>query len=296
MKIPKIPEEIYKKHGSQTQQILNQKIPLPITEKIDYTENGIFCYEKGFLHPSKTFTDTEKYQYINDSKRYTIELIRIFAVKEILLCLSLLILIPWKRKLKILERFLTSYCLIVQPKMKQTYLEDKYYSKPTKALKALIENFFEKLGISVITARHLGNICRGLIEADPAYRYRMEDILSETDAERLKKKPVREVRRLVKLFAKRSGSHHTTDKFVSAGRLMAFALLHPKVKRAFREALDTVEWQDLCLDEADRYHVLRFDQYEYMGRTIEDRWAEFLKLHGGVDGLPEVHYVDFTGF
>ena len=61
------------------------------------------------------------------------------------------------------------------------------------------------------------------------------------------------------------------DKFKSIGKLIGWALLIPKVKRAFSKATKECDSQNLQFDDIDHYHVRNAKGYNFFGMTLEER-------------------------
>lgn len=102
--------------------------------------------------------------------------------------------------------------------------------------------------------------------------------------------PIKEARRLFKIYLSReidntvnkvSTGRYVSDKFKSAYTLLALVLLIPKVKKAFITAIDRSEFNRLQLDEIDRYWCASRADYNFEGKTFEERMmnSEMGTLH-----------------
>jgi hypothetical protein len=229
------------------------------------------------LYPIKGFPTPEIVGATNFAKRALIGQIRFFANNWTVLLG--LIFLPFKRKLKIFENWLWEYRELSWIALKPFLMQDSYYSIPSKAIKRFVEVFLNELGIKEDL---FPKIFAHLIEFDTAYRYRIEDIASEANFKDLYNNPRKELKRLFNIFTQRETLRSSLrNKFRYIVSILSIVLLSRKIKKAFRMALLSINFKDICLDEADRYHVLRMNGYQFLGRSIEDRIEEFIKLHNG---------------
>jgi len=189
--------------------------------------------------------------------------------------------LPFRSKIKLLERWISEFNGLAENVLTPVYLKDRYLCKLSGELLKLIREFLTNIGIQNNKAEEFARNIATLIEYDTAYKYRIEDILSETTSEVLKNDPRREIVRLLNIFAERDANITTQTKFNSVGKLFSLILIVPRIKRAFQKAMDSIDFTKLQLDEADRYHVLKFDRYNFMGRSLEDRYNEYLRMHNG---------------
>lgn len=109
----------------------------------------------------------------------------------------------------------------------------------------VIKMFPSKLGIAIAHA----------IEYDSAYRYRIQDLLSETTKEKLLHNPIEECTNLNKINRRRDhGVAHKTMRWVLT--VIAVLLCIPYIRNRFK----TCDFTKLQLDTQDRYWIdLRTD-------------------------------------
>lgn len=284
-----------------------------IYDRTEYPpEGGIFTYYKGQPFPVKGFPFPEA-AYANDNvKRITRFLITLFSGKEMILPILMFAILPWKFKFRKIERMVDEYLRIAIWLQNESYLKPERYSAPAKEIGGFVYEFILSLGMdkslhylitegrqsgmkrdrpegadptwvtmkdnlqSIVPA--LAKTVATIFEYDDAYRYRVEDIASETNKAALVKNPRTEILRLLKIFVEREKTH-ATIMIERAVKLLSFLLLHPKIKRAFVEAVMTVDFKRLGLDNADRYHVLPRVDYDFTGRSSEDRKRIYLEFH-----------------
>ncbi len=155
--------------------------------------------------------------------------------------------------------------------LRSFYLEDEAYTPFPRELRKGCEVFLKELGVEAGLASKIGLISATVIELDVAYRYRAEDVFSETTLERMLENPRREILLLMKIFETREPKAHLIKKFSAITNILLFALLSPRVKRAFRKALRAIRFEGLQLDEIERDNVKHLHNYDFFGMTIEER-------------------------
>lgn len=146
--------------------------------------------------------------------------------------------------------------------------------------------FLTEYGIDRDVAESFAEVFATLIEYDNAYRYRIEDLTSETYKEKLLRSPIKEVQRLVLIHKDREPSHGgmTQEKVAVLGKLLSYVLLIPSIRRAFKKALLASDFARFQLDDADRYHTLLWSDYNFTGKSIDERIEIYKEIHK--DGLP----------
>jgi hypothetical protein len=58
----------------------------------------------------------------------------------------------------------------------------------------------------------------------------------------------------------------------------------PKFRNAVKAGLKATNWDNLVMDDADRYHTALWIDYNFQGKSFEERKAWMIKLH---EGKPE---------
>ena len=62
-------------------------------------------------------------------------------------------------------------------------------------------------------------------------------------------------------------------------KIAKIAWLIPKFRNAVKEGIEAVNWDNLVMTDADKYHTLLWIDYNYQGRTVESRRDEFVAMH-----------------
>lgn len=130
------------------------------------------------------------------------------------------------------------------------------HRQPTKNLTPIAREIIK------IIPNSIGELVAYVLEYDIAYRFRLQDLFSETDKETLSRRPIREILRLLAINKRRdyAGVHR---KIRGAGVIAILALILPPFRKAFRRTLQTADFNELILDAGDRYWLKRRKDYKY---------------------------------
>ncbi len=239
-------------------------------------EGGIYIYLKGLLHPTKGFPTPESVHANDTVKRHGMALIKM-AKSNWLFALSL-IYRPW------LTAVLRDWRLMAKVTLLPFLLKPERYKRSTREIWKAVDAFTGSLGL-VEGGKHdhytLGMMVGTVLEYDDAYLLRIQDLANETTGELLSRDPRAEISRLYGILCDREPRPALRSKFGIFVKLLRFAMLIPRFDKAFRDAIAVIDWPKLQMDEADRYYVLRWAKYKFLGMTDEEREAEFRRLHDG---------------
>lgn len=270
------------------------------TDRIDYTErDGVLIWHESFPYPERGLRDSYMMISVQVVKRNLMAWINFLSSKYLLPAYLALAFLPWKFKVRLLERFLASFesfSFIVDNCCYHFTMEKKYYSPFGQELMTGIEVFLKELGIkdSLSEGRFLvseiATIMASLVDHDYAYRLRSEDILSETTPEKLIANPRKEIRRIISIFAERESRPHLVKKFDNVAKLLTLILLIPKVRRAFTKAIKSVEFKRMQLDEIDSFHAKFYGDYKFFGMTVEERLAKWPEIITKQYTVVDLHY------
>src|SRR3990167_11354036 len=211
-----LPDSIFRhKSKSATQQFDSDKRLQKIieqnpdgTNKIEYTDDGPLVYHKGFPYPEKGIRDNFVMISIQIVKRYLIAWINFLSSKPLLPAYLALIFLPWKYKVKLLERFLhsfESFCFVIDNFAYHFTMEHRNYTPFGQELINGLQVFFKELGVSDEMATEGAFYFASLGDSDRAYRYRGQDVFSVTTAEKIYENPRKEILFLIKTWLEREG-------------------------------------------------------------------------------------------
>ena|SRR3990167_7507597 len=270
---------------STTEHLMVSPQPVFIFEKVEYPEDGgIFIYLQDVLYPTKGFPTPEACQANNIAKRVLISQLRFF-VKNPLAGVSLL-------RMKNFEKWLEEYHNVCYIVLGRYFLKQIRYQKTSRELWKFIRIFLNELGVKKTYHTDTDAYARNfvtLLEYDNAYMFRFQDLMNETSAKKLYDNPRKEILRLVEILNERD-SRISMDKklrpLIKAGSLL---LVIPRIKKAFRKALEMIDFTHLQMDDNDRYQVLRWDKYNFFGQSLAERSKTYLEMHKGV--LPRQYII-----
>ncbi len=252
-------------------------------ERTEYPpEGGIYVYYEGMPYPQKGFPFPDAVWMNDVVKRITVFFLRSMGSKDMILPALAFAILPWKWQLRTFEKFLYNFARVALWMFQSIFLKDDRYCNAGRSLRKLVERFLIEVGIVERTAQDFAKVVATMIEYDNAYRYRFEDIMTETTRAQLISRPIREFRRLGAIFRKREKYVDMFSKLDSFIALGTVALMIPRVRRAFRTAvgsLNGTEFDMMKLDDADKYHVLNRPDYDYMGKSHENRMRRLAMIH-----------------
>jgi len=255
-----MPPEIYvNKSGGN--QIIDESPVYWTIDKMTFND-GIKQWVTGAEYPCKGNTPPEALFACNQAKRLFIEGIRVLGVWSLL--------IGWRKLLK-------AYIDISWKIMSPYILKYEYMTEVGQEIQDITQNFLEQLDVPKDQATQFAQIFSHLIEYDNAYRYRVEDIMSESRQKDFIRNPRKEIKRLMNILSRRD-SPGVADKFVSIAKLLSLTLLVPVIKKTLRSVLEYSNWEKLQADKIDRYWMSMRKDYKFEGLTNEERKAKYSKL------------------
>ena len=238
-------------------------------------QNGLFLPVKGAMFPVKSFPEPNAIFAANLVKAHVIETIKL---------ISKWYLIPFLFFID-KQQALDAFNRISFKAMSAQLLKDDCLTDFCRELRVFLYTFMTALGFTRNSSDMFTTIFIHLIEFDNVYRLRLADTFSETSKEKMMK-PQSEIKRLLGIMKSREvrpggkgeAIHYKFDRFAFLIRL---ALLHPKVKRAYYQALKAVDIEKLKLDTNDIYWVCFRSDYKFMGMNDAER-KNFAKGKGWI--------------
>lgn len=282
-KVAKPPDHLFEsKHVIDDSHLANGTV-FNIAERIEYPpEGGVYVHYKGMPFPKKGFPNPEA-SWMNDIvKRVSVFLLRTIGSKDMLLPAIAFSILPWKMKLRTIDKGIYNFNRVALWMFQSIFMKDEYYSNPCKPMKKVVSAFFRELGIENKTAEDFGKVIATMFEYDDSYRYRFEDVMSETSREALIAKPFREFRRLGEIFRKREKFADMFSKLDGMIAIGSVALLHPKIRKAWKAAWASINdeaFTMMQLDSADKYHTLIRGDYDFQGRSLASRLRRLAMIH-----------------
>lgn len=252
-------------------------------QRAEYIEGkGCFVYYYGLDIPSKTVAPVEAINAVNGVKSLVINALRIFASKEARLPLVGLLFIGKKSRGILLNNICSRFNNIADKSLMPFYLNDGYYCGLARELRVFARTFLVELGVEDEAADKSAEILGLMFEYDNAYRWRVQDLLTESSIELLTNNLPQEIQRLISIEQSRENLevNDVTDKFRNGGKLIKYAWWIPSIKKQLIKALKTMNLESCKLEKEDIYHTLLYGDYNVQGKKIEERVKILESIHG----------------
>lgn len=254
--------------------------------------SGILIHRKGQSFPTKGFPFAEACWANDVMKRFLVGFVRTLASPIVLPSALLFLFLPKKRKIAIIEKFLTQFCRTTSFIIEPYVLKDNFWTPMAGEIKKWTYLFLINLGISPAVAEEASLIPCYFIEYDDAYRLREEDMFSESNSADMWLNPRKEIKRIFKIAMRREEQQgeEIKKKMQAIVSILSLVLLSPWMKRAFRKSLDGIDYRNLRLDETDRYACLIWGAgYNFFDKTHPERLEMLAREYGGK--VPDAVYI-----
>lgn len=196
-------------------------------ERIEFSD-GIRIYTKEHPHPHKGLPTPEALVAVNSVKRWAKLLLRFKVAPSAF----------WAES----ERVMRPH--ILKPEFQQAF---------TRELTYLLAHF---------VSHEKAELIAHIFEYDAAYRYRVQDLMGETNAYSLSRRPIREIWRLVGINKARDYPA-VSDKVRRFAQAAILALCLPPVRGRFRDAVLATNLAALRGDESELYWRSKQLDYKY---------------------------------
>lgn len=259
--IPTPPPELYvRKNRNNT---TGEKTRAYILEKIDCkTNEGIFVYRVGATYPEKGWPTPEGLFALNQVKRLIREFLEL--CKNPLIALG----VVTYDKEKLMDQF-----VVLFDKMYEVHTRKMEFLCPaSKNFYLFVSNFLKDCGYSKDGSEQFAFRLAQIPEMDDAYRYRLQDLCTSYDPENA---PRNEVKRLGEVYIKREHDGSVKPKIHRIIKLLQIILLVPKYNRAFNNNVKYIK--AMSLDEGDKYWCSLRSEYDYDGKTYEEKQEGLIK-------------------
>lgn len=249
--------------------------------KVEY--NGVVrMYLEGAEFPMKTAPTPEALYALDLCKKTILEFIKIITLPQFLL------VYPFFLSTKFVEKILNNLVNICFPSL-EPYLNYQFLSKeiqmnlanPARGTGKFTEEFLLNYGISQPLSHKIAQITAHIVEYDAFYRFKLWDLMAETDIVKLLISPKKEINRLLQICYERETvlGPYIKLKLKVLMKLTNLIFLSPKVNKSFKKALNKTDLALFKMDEEDFYWCSLREDYLYFGQLYEERIAE-LKRRG----------------
>jgi len=221
--------------------ILKEQSTSDIIERVGY-EGGIKLYLKDRPFPFKGYPTPEALIAVNIIKK--------LALEQLSLC-----------RLVIPKKSLASFAGLAYTIIRPHILKSEYQTPITRELERFTRNFLEPLTTKK-TAEKLAQIFSHIVEYDSAYRFRLEDMLTETSKTGWLTDPHKELCRAVAV-SRRRDYEGVSKKVSRIGRAASIFLCFPAWQESFRNAVNDCKYENFQLDPADTYWLRQRTDYTW---------------------------------
>lgn len=272
--------EKFYKYKSGYEQIKGEGNLGYLAEKIELNK-GLYIYIMGMEYPEKGLAPAKDVFVVNQIKKLIIE--TVYVSKYFVPSFLVFAILPFKIKIKVINRLLTAFNEIGFKLMSPSLLQFQHLTPMAQELYRFIVNFLTNIGIDINVAKDFSELVVNIINFDNAYRYRIQDLFNETSIEKLLD-PVKEIKRLVMINREREVVDYEIDgkivetphpkvsnKFKMVCNIIALFLLHPRIKRAFINAVKQLNINKVQPDEADWFWMNVRTGYHYFGKNDAER-------------------------
>ncbi len=257
--ISSTPESVFQEH--------------PYTYEIEHIEinNGIYIHYKGIKYPRKGFPFPEAVAEVNKVKRLFMDILKLVTKPYMLISWGLLLVLP--SRVKSIESILNIINKCTYPIVSKYLVKPELMTPLASEFQALLGGTLMNLGISTDISTQFALVVGSIFEYDNAYRYRLQDLFSETNKELLVRFPYLETKRLFILYLTREKIPVVRQKFSRFYRILTIPLLIPSIHSAVIKALYNCDFKRLQYDENDIYwcRIRKDDDYNYFGMNREER-------------------------
>lgn len=258
--------DIYKNISNRADTIKAEGTSSWIVDKVELG-NGIKMYVEGADFPVKSMPTPEAIWSANVVKKTIVEVVKVMCSWQFLPIIWL-VLLP---KRSLISKMVLSFNRLSMGAMKPYILKDEFLNPFPREVRGFIKRFLSELGISEQEADDTAVIIAHVLEYDSAYRYRIEDVMSETTKRELLEHPIGEMIKLVDILNTRDSNIYVKANSKKMMIVAFLALMSPWIRNAFQIALENCDFENFQLDEGDRYWCSMRGDYEFFGKSYAER-------------------------
>lgn len=231
---------------------------------------GVMIDLEGAEFPQKGVAIPLTMQRINAVKRIITESTKLIKQKEFILIGVFFMLKTIKGRINFIEKIVHAFNSVCIKIIDNSFFKRYYLTSVARNLDLLISRTMMNMGINKTVSQDFGRVISAVIEFDNAYRFRMQDALSEIDYDELKTKPARELLRVLKLYEERDNKI-VSSKIIILRPIIRLLFLSKWFRDAFILALESIKFDEMRFDENDKYWVCQRGDYEFFGLSYEER-------------------------
>lgn len=276
---------------------LNGCIPSGIVEERIYPESsGSLTKLVGCSYLYKGYPDIRIMANLNLSKDASWILVNLVENKMFLFGMGLMYIFRRKRFNRHFTRLCESYFKVAYDILKkQDFIPQDYeWCVSVKELYRVSQIMIDKFkdGNMRNILSKFRDIALMIPENDTAYRFVLQDALSEIDILNLKN-PIKEIRRIFDIVVDREFCGDQKNKWRRVEKKIVWTLRIPIIRKYLIEFLSQLDYEKIKLDESDWYFVLGHHCYNYRGVSAEEREREKARIDiEKKHTIPKIQLVD----
>jgi len=253
--IPQPPDILFKNRGGY---LLNEEQPIFMIEKIEAIEHkGIYVTYKDVPYARYGFPTPEAVYAINQVKRIITE-----AVKQAKNPFFILWLITTDK-----TKLCQSFNSVFEKIFGRHSLKEEFMCRSAFNVANFAHGVLKDMGVDNVVAKQTAFNLGQILEYDDAYRYRLQDTMSELSLENLQKSVRKEILRLRWIYRTRCMDRVWEKVYLLTDIVL---LLVPFIKKSIIRHAAFLKQAEL--DENSRYWVcVRNDNHKYLGLTFNER-------------------------
>lgn len=256
---------------------------LGIPHKIECPpKGGILAYYKDIKYPIKGLPFMEIVEAIGTPKKMIMGAVLIFNHTPLKWFTPLMIIVPPFIRRKIFKEMARQFVITSDWALNRHYF-NQYFTDTNKFCDSVRE--FYKKAMQFVDENYptmddhwiwgkLVHIISMIFEYDSAYRYRMQDFLTELRIADFEKKPLREMIRLFREIGFRERTLGISyQKWWKVGLIIGLMFFFNR--RLYKNALiifTSFDMEQIKFDEIDWYHVSFFSEYDFKGMSYAQRF------------------------
>jgi len=248
-----MPKDLYIQPLNKEEQVLSQDKDMVVVTHVEYSHNGILMHIQRHPYPQKGLPTVQAVQALYTAKRLLMEYIKMVG--------KWIIVIPK-------QRVVASYVRICIDMLSPHFLNKEYMTPVGREVQDLCKHFLLHLGYPPLLSLQAAQLISHMVEYDAAYRFRLQDLASETTQKALLDNPQKEILRLIALNNRRDYKE-VSGKVKIIGKLLLLVLWFPKYKKAFTHTMHWMNISALQFDDADVYWASKRKDYKYFGVGVQ---------------------------
>ena len=151
--------------------------------------------------------------------------------------------------------------------------EEEKLSQPEKEISRVLKDYVDN---------KIREIICFILEFEMAYRYRVQDILSEINYITLRIKPRKEILRLLDILIEREHYKDTMAKkwIMIKGLFNIILILNPNLLKLIQKILTEINPLEVMFSKEDIYWTNQYVDYSFRGLTTKERSEDNIKKYG----------------